>query len=260
MTFNRRFFLAASLAAAIALPVSAGCSAGGEEGSPKTRVYVLGVIHSNHRTSEAYSLEVLEAAIRKAAPDVLLTEIPPDRVEQAVTSFRETGAIDEPRTQVFPEYTEVVFPLSQEMDFEIVGTAGWTSQIARDRAAVLRRIRNNPDRAEQWDEHSAARRTFSRELSGRGDDPRFIHTRQYDRLVEAAYGPYQRHFDDDLGQGGWSQINAAHTANINRALDRISGQGHTAVITFGAAHKYKILESLKGRSDIELSDARALFE
>ena len=66
--------------------------------------------------------------------------------------------------------------------------------------------------------------------------------------------------DDDLGPGGWTQINAAHTSLINAELEKISGQGLTAVITFGAAHKYKILESLEGRSDIELSDAGALSD
>lgn len=264
MTLDRRFFLTASLAVAFALPVSAGCSAGpnsGERGGSvlKTKLYVLGVIHSNHRTSERYSLRVLEAAIRKAAPDVILAEIPPDRIEQATSSFRETGKVDEPRTQVFPEYTDVVFPLSNEIPFEIEGTAGWTSDIARNRSAALRRIQNDPARAQQWAEHRAARRAFSRDLAGRGDDPRFIHTREYDRLVEAAYSPYQRFFDDDLGKGGWTQINAAHTGLINQELDAISGQGLTAVITFGTAHKYKILESVSARGDIELLDAATLF-
>ncbi|KEO90437.1 hypothetical protein EH31_10130 [Erythrobacter longus] len=259
MTLNRRSFVAALLAAVFATPAVMGCSDVTPSGPPKTKVYVMGVIHSNHLASETYSLDVLENAIRRAAPDVILTEIPPDRIEQAITSFEETGKVDEPRTQVFPEYTDVVFPLSREMGFRILGTAGWTQEIATNRARALRRIQNDPARLAQWEEHRAATRTFSRDLAGRGDDPRYIHTPQFDVLAKASRGPYERYFDADLGAGGWTRINRAHTDLINKALDDVSGQGMTALITFGTAHKYKILESLGGRDDIELLDTRGLF-
>ncbi|WP_298337008.1 hypothetical protein [uncultured Erythrobacter sp.] len=260
MSLNRRLFLAASLAISLVSPSLLGCSAEAEPGPPKTKLYVMGVLHSTHLESEDYSLEVLEAAIRRAAPDVILTEIPPDRIDQAITSFQETGEIDEPRTRVFPEYTEVVFPLSRELDFQIVGTAGWTREIADNRRVALQRIQGNPARAEEWAEHRAASRQFGRDLRGRGRDPLFIHTPEYDALVKAGRTPYQEHFDADLGPGGWTQINKAHTDLINAELDKISGQGFTALVTFGSAHKYKILESIEARDDIELLDTRVLFE
>lgn len=264
MTYARRSFFAGTLTAVLAsflaaMPL-AGCAAVAEPGPPKTQLHVMGVIHSNHRGSESFSLGVLEAAIRKARPDVIITEIPPDAIDQAITSFRETGQIDEPRTQVFPEYTDVVFPLSREMDFRIVAGAGWTRKIADDRKFALQRIQDDRARAREWAEHRAASRQFARGLAGRGSDPLFIHTPQYDRLVKAGRTPYERNFDADLGAGGWTQINKAHTDLINAQLDRISGHGLTVLVTFGSAHKYKILESVEGRDDIELLDTRALFE
>ncbi len=257
-TLTRRSALTGSIGLAAAIPLTA-CSAHDGASSVTTQVHVMGVIHSGHRTSERYSLPILEAAIRKAAPDVILTEIPPERVDQAITSFRETGKVDEPRTQVFPEYTDVVFPLSQEMGFRILGTAGWTQKIADDRRAALERIESDPSRAIEWEVHQAALSHYSREIAGRGDDPRFIHTQEFDQLVEKSRTPYQRFFDEDLGPGGWTQINLAHTNLINRALDMISGQGLTALITFGSAHKYKILQSLEPRDDVEILDTRELF-
>ena len=259
MDMTRRTAIIGSLALAAGVNPVAGCSASGRPPPGATRVHVMGTIHSNHRTSTRYSLAVLEAAIRRAAPDVILTEIPPDRIGQALESFRATGVIDEPRTLVFPEYTDVVFPLSREMAFEIVGTAGWTQEIADNRRAALERIANDPARAGQWAEHLAAQRDYARATAGRGDDPRFIHTDEFDSLVAAAYSPYQRYFDDVLGAGGWTAINAAHTGHINAALDRISGQGLTALVTYGSAHKYMILSSLSDRSDIVIEDTRALF-
>lgn len=248
-------------ASAAALPLS-GCAgdnsvSGLNDG--KTRVTVLGTIHSTHRNSSRYSLDILREAIRRAEPDVFLTEIPPDRIEEAKRSFAEIGEVTEPRTRVFPEYTDVVFPLSQEMDFEILGTAGWTRAIADNRRVALQAIENDPARADEWAEHLAARRNYSRELDGRGDDPLFIHTGEYDEIVERAQAPYQRYFDADLGPGGWTQINRAHTDLINAGLDAASGKGLKTLITFGSWHKYMILRSLAGRDDIELQDARGLF-
>ena len=259
MIFTRRNALLGSLAAS-AIP-AIGCSAApsGAARTNLTHVHVMGVIHSNHRRSDKYSLDVLEAAIRKADPDVILTEIPPDRVEQAIASFRETGAVDEPRTRVFPEYTDVVLPLSLKMGFRILGTAGWTQKIADDRRAALEAIENDPERAAQWAEHRPAVREYSRRIAGRGDDPLFIHTDEFDALVEASRTPYQRNFDTDLGAGGWTQINRAHTNLINNALDLISGQGLKVLITFGTAHKYLIRRSLEMREDVELLDTAALF-
>lgn len=240
-----------------ALPLG-GCSNGDiPEGA--TRVTVLGTIHSTHRDSKKYSLNVLREAVRRAKPDVILTEIPPDRMAEAKRSFADTGQVTEPRTMVFPEYTDVIFPLSREMNFEIRGTAGWTQEIADNRQTALKQIENDPARAEQWEQHLAARRNYSRELDGRGDDPLFIHSAEYDEMVERAQAPYQRYFDGDLGPGGWTQINQAHTNLINSALDEMRGKGLKALVTFGSWHKYVIKRSLSLRKDAVQMDARNLF-
>lgn len=252
-SFSRRSILAGALAAPLA-----ACM-GDERRSGPTRLYVLGTIHSNHTRSKAYSLDVLAEAFRRAEPDLLLAEIPPDRIAEAYRSFRYDGQVTEPRTAVFPEYVDVAFPLTKELGFEIVGTAGWTQAIADERQAALARIERDPARARQWAEHLTAQAEFVRATKGRADDPRFIHSEEYDRLVERAQTPYQRNFDADLGAGGWTRINAAHNALIDAALDRIGGQGLTAMITFGAWHKYMIRRNLARRKDIELLDSRALF-
>ena len=225
-----------------------------------TKVTVLGVLHGRHRRTRSYSLDVLRKAVERAKPDVILTEIPPDRIDQARRSFAKTGKVDEPRTEVFPEYTDVVFPLSREMEFTLVGTAGWTQEIARNRAVALREIESDPARTAQWAAHEDARAEYARALDGRGTDPRFIHTREYDVLVQTMRTPYQIYFDPDLGPGGWTKINAAHTDLINAALDTIGGQGLNALVMFGSWHKYMIERSLSFRGDIDLIDPVPLFD
>lgn len=226
----------------------------------KTEVTVLGTIHGGHNTSATYSLGRFEAVLRDIAPDVILTEIPPSRVDAAIASFKNTGQVTERRTRVFPEYVDVIIPLQQELGYAIKGTAAWTPDIAEDRRKALAALAKAPSRGEQWREWQDAKATFSKTLNGRGNDALYIHSEEYDRAVEARYQPYMQYFERDLGAGGWQTINKAHWANIAQELDALTGQGKRVLITFGGFHKYWILRELQKRDDVVLTPARPYFQ
>lgn len=218
------------------------------------RVLVLGMIHGSHRTSERYGLDVLRAMIRAADPDYVLTEIPPSRLEAAQREFDTTGAITESRVRVFPEYVDVLFPLTRELTFTIVPTAGWNPWMNEYRNRALRRL---PDeRPADWATYQAAaeRRDSVLATLGAPDDPRMLHSDAYDEANEIAYGPYAELFNDDLGPGGWANINRAHWAHMERFLDTHRGEGLRVLITYGAGHKGWILRELRRRDDVELID------
>lgn len=265
MSLTRRHYLLASAVMLLAAGAG-GCSTAASETDKaarkdgKTIIYVVGTIHTTHVNSRSYSLARLESAIRKADPDQILAEIPPDRLAEAWRGFRENGVVSEPRVRIFPEYRDLIFPLSKSMKFEIVATAGWTRQLSDFRDRALDRISKDPARAAQWRAHQQAQAEYARAAAGRGDDPLFIHTARYDELVKAAQYPYETYFEADLGQGGWKTINAAHIRLINQALDQVSGQGKTVMITFGSWHKYMILNDLMVRNDVILADSRSLFQ
>ena len=122
----------------------------------KNEVMVLGMLHSGHLKHEVYNLDVVTDLITKIDPDIILTEIPPDRFDAAVEGFMRDDTISEPRVMRFPEYTDVVFPLSKKMDFKIIPTAGWTKPMADKRSAQLKSIRDNPDRADDWKAYTEA--------------------------------------------------------------------------------------------------------
>lgn len=227
----------------------------------KTEVVVFGTIHGSHRTSERYSLDVLRDAIRAARPDLVLVEIPPDRFDAASTEFATTGRIVEPRVSRFPEYVDVLFPLTREMTFEIVPTAGWTQTLADRRTEVLRAIGEDPVRAVEWAEYQAANAASNEaaRAGGAADDPMWIHTDAYDDAQEIGLSVYDRLFNDEIGPGGWGNINRAHFAHIARALDRVAGQGQRVLITYGAGHKGWFIRTLRERPDVELLDARQFF-
>ena len=231
-----------------------------EAAGEPNEVVVLGMIHGTHRTSARYSLDVLEAAIRAVDPDIVLTEIPPNRIEAARQGFEATGEVTESRVSVFPEYTEVLFPLSRAMGFEILPAAAWSEPMNDYRSTMLARIRNDPEYRQQWARHRAARRRFARSLGDRADDPFFIHSRRYDEITREGFAYYDKYFNDLLGPGGWTNINAAHYALIDEALDRNAYEGKRVLVTFGASHKYWFLERLRERDDIRLLDPTPFLE
>ncbi len=235
----------------------------GSTSMAKTEVVVLGMIHSGHRTSERYGLDVLRRLVRAIDPDSICTEIPPNRFDKAAAEFRETGAIAEQRVKVFPEYVDVIFPLTREMDFEIIPTAGWTAEMNVYRRAALARISEDPDRASQWAEHEAAMAAMDEAIKAMDgeDNPRVIHTDSYDSAIRRGLsGPYNRYFNDDLADGGWDNINAKHYALIARHLDAVCGRGQRVLITFGAAHKGWFLRKLRRRGDVTLLEVAPFLD
>ncbi len=220
--------------------------------SAKNTVIIMGMIHGDHRQTGPFDLDHLKDLIRKIEPDYILTEIPPDRLEKAEEQFRETGTITESRVRVFPEYTDAVFPLTKEMEFEIIPCAAWTQTMSDSRRATLQELRKTHEI--QYAEMQAAQARADENINAHGDsnDPVTIHTQIYDDFVKIGMEPYDRHFNELIGDGGWTNINAGHYGLIEKALDLHTGQGKRFLITFGAWHKYYIKENLLDRTDINL--------
>ncbi|MBI5361946.1 MAG: hypothetical protein HZA53_02125 [Planctomycetes bacterium] len=230
----------------------------------RTRLVVMGMIHGEHRTSARYSTAVIADAIERIGPDVVLCEIPPDRLVIAQAEFARTGTITEPRVRVFPEYVDVLFPLSRARTFEIVPCAAWSKPMSDDRAAKLEAWRTTRP-AESAEVEAADKRSEARlaaesaKVGLTPDDPLFIHTDLYDAITKEGLEPYDRLFNEDLGAGGWTNINVAHYALIEKALDAQRDTGRTVLIMFGAGHKTWFMDHLRQRTDVELIDARQYF-
>lgn len=228
----------------------------------RNEVLVLGLIHGKHITEQEFSTDVLRDFIREIDPDIILAEIPPDRFSQAMQSFNETGVVNEYRVAQFPEYVDVIIPLTQEMDFTLVPTSAWTEEMANDRLAKMRAIRDNPDREYDWHTYGMAKYISDsiKQASGRQYDPFWINSSAYDDAGEIALSVYNRLFNEELGAGGWDNINEAHYANIANALNEYTNQGKRILITYGAGHKGWFLRQLRKRNDIKLISLEEALE
>ncbi|WP_420318500.1 hypothetical protein [Ekhidna sp.] len=224
------------------------------ETDQRNEVLVLGLIHGKHLTEPEFSTEVLKEMIQKIDPDIILAEIPPDRFQQAMESYQATGVVNEYRVAQFPEYVDVIIPLTKEMDFTIIPTSAWTEAMANDRLAKMRTIRDDPNREYDWKKYGLARYIADsiKVTSGRQYDPYWINSQAYDDASEIALSVYNELFNEELGLGGWDNINKAHYNNIEKALNEYANQDKRIVITFGAGHKGWFLRELRKRDDIKL--------
>jgi len=248
--------IALSLTILIALIGCNPCAENNADLKLKNEVLVLGAIHGGHLTDSVYNTAFLDKLIRAIKPDYILAEIPPDRMEEAMEGFKRDDSISEARVRRFPEYVDVVFPLTKEMDFEIIPTAGWTQPMAQERSQKLRAIRDDSTRTADWEAYTLANQQSDAayKATGKVNDPYFIHTHTYDSIQDISLQVYNKLFNVELGLGGWENINIAHYWNIEKALEKHRYKGKRMLIIYGAGHKGWFLRQLRKRDDIKLMD------
>ncbi len=232
------------------------------EQKQKNEVLVLGTIHNGHLTDSVYTTDYLNTLIVEIDPDYILAEIPPHLMKTAMDGFIKDDSISEPRVMRFPEYTDVVFPLTKKMDFEIIPTAGWTRIMANERSSKLRTISKDTARVEEWGKYITARSITDStyEATGKVNDPYFIHTDRYDEIQDIFLQEYNRLFNMELGLGGWDNINIAHYWNIEKALESQRYKGKRMLIIYGAGHKGWFLRELRKRDDIEILEMKPFLD
>jgi len=233
-----------------------------QEKSTKNEVLVLGTIHGGHFTEDIYNIKKLTEIIKAINPDIILTEIPPNRFQDAMEGFQRDDSISEPRVMRFPEYTDVIFPLSKTMHFKIIPTAGWTLAMAQDRQKKLKAISQDSTRKKDWRLFTEANKLTDSllEASGKQNDPYFIHTNIYDSINNISLQVYNKLFNEELGLGGWDNINIAHYWNIEKTLEKYKYQNKRILITYGAGHKGWFLKELKKRDDIKLLELKPFLD
>jgi len=246
--------------------VSVGCSKppGASETAPAgttddgfveevfTSVAILGMTHSGHLTSSLWGLDQVRETIRRIDPDVVCAEIPPDRWERIWSDYSERGVIEDARVKRFPEYTEVLLPLTREMDFVIEPCAAWTEEMADERRARLEALETDESLAElaaEYERRNAEVELRHAESPIDEDDPHVIHSPLYDERTRESLAPYDELLNDYIGAGGWQNINASHWVLVEKAIAKHPGK--RILITFGAGHKGWFLDVLSRRRDLQ---------
>jgi hypothetical protein len=222
----------------------------------KNEVIVVGTIHSQHLSSEKYSLKVFSDIIKNLNPDVVLAEIPTDRFLIADEQFQKSGKIDEPRVLQYPEFSKVIFPLQKELGFSLEPVSAWTEEMANAREKKLEEIKADKNRAKDWETYIQARQLSGKLFENFMEefDPIKIHSNDFDQILNIELQIFSDLFNDDLGKGGWENINQAHYKQIDFELNKIINQKKRVVLIFGSGHKGWLVKKLQSRTDIILKN------
>ena len=93
------------------------------EKEPLTEVIFLPTIHRNHLKSKSYSIDHLKVIVQEIKPDFVCTEIVPTSLK----TF-DLGKKDR-RLSLFPEYTEAILPLRNELKYEVIPCSAYSKEI-----------------------------------------------------------------------------------------------------------------------------------
>ena len=219
----------------------------------KKQVVVLSTIHDEHYTDKNYSIDRLRKTIEAIHASVALIEIPANHFDRGLKEYLDTGKATITRFALYPEYMDILLPMTKKGLIRLIPTAGWSQPMSDFRGQALNAIRHDPANKQEWATYLADQEQLNQVEIAHNSDAVFFNSPEYDRAVAKA----QQHYADfNLGPGSWARINAAHIRGIERALDSIDKPGVRVLITYGSIHKYKILEALSKRLDVEILDSR----
>ena len=226
-------------------------------GGTTTEVAVMGMIHGTHRTSALWGIDQVMQTIANFRPDIICAEIAPDRWARIERDLAERDAIEDPRVLRFPEYADdgAILRSKTQLGYRVEPCAGWTLEMSDARNATIASFDEAPRFEElrgRYRDAVVSVRAGLREPSLPADDPRYIHSSEYDERQKALLALYDQYQNDLIGPGGWANINVAHYRLIDAVIRE--NLGARILVTFGGGHKYWLLEQLSTREDIELFD------
>ena len=142
------------------------------------------------------------------------------------------------------------------MGFQLIPVSAWTEEMANAREDKLEEIKRDKNRSKDWQSYTQARQ-LSGELFEKyiqEFDPIKIHSEEFDQILNIELQVFSDLFNDDLGKGGWENINLAHYQLIDFELNKLKNQNKKILILFGSGHKGWLIKKLQTRTDIVLKN------
>lgn len=217
----------------------------------RSPVSFLGTLNAGHLRG-AYALEVIEYAIRRFEPDVVLVELPPAAFERAVSeSDRFDGNVSDPSLLAsnwlvnLPELYEVVLPLRHELGYDVVPVSGWTVEAVQDQNDFYRAHPHGP--MERWYVVSNAALQAAMLQNDGAFDAFWLHGREFLALITAASRWLAYYSEEEMGQAGELRLHARHASYIDAALDEREGQ--RVLVIFAITSRWYMEPFLRARDD-----------
>ena len=218
----------------------------------RTEVVFIASLHRAHLRDEEYPMALLEQLVRAAEPEVLIAEIPPAaraRIEDALANDR-----SDPWLESFPEIAQVVYPLREELGYEVVAASAWERQVTDDWSRYWGEHPNGPD-AELYQN---AATHFARVNEDEENDPEWLHSPTYRRLAAWADTALSSHAAEELGAADPIRLGRKHAASLVRAI--LANQGRRIVVLWDARKRWVLEREVRTLSNVVVHDTRWFIE
>ena len=279
---NRRSTLSALTLLALAVGTLAASNAETNAPAPApAQVVILGTLHSSHRTSANYSLEVLRKVIVVMKPAAILVEQPPDRGgEPTVRDGRATnpgGSVESTVANLAADDLDInVIPYDREGRDELYQR---THYFARQQAAGARldqwlasQKRNAPDSMPVLTDRLETEAEARQERISRSGGPELINSPAYDTVIVAKHGLLfgirsklllaagERELAEELlfVSDEWQERNQIMARHIQETARKFAGK--RLVVLAGSEHRYILRELLARAPEVELKEFYELPE
>lgn len=214
----------------------------------RTEVVFVASLHRVHLHDDEYPMALLERLVRAAEPEVVVAEIPPAglaRIEAAALSEE-----SDPWLESFPELAQVVYPLREELGFELVAASAWERQVSDDWA---RYWSEHPDGPEVELYQNAATH-FARVNEDEENDPEWLHSPTYRRLSAWADTALSSYAAEELGAADPIRLGRKHAASVVRAV--LANQGRRIVVLWDARKRWILEREVRTLPNVVVHDTR----
>src|SRR3546814_13721244 len=104
-------------------------------------------------------------------------------------------------------------PRKVQLGLAVEPGAAWTQEMSDLGEARSHEFEHDPAVAERNTAYQAATRAAAAHDPtdiADSQDPRVIHSDEYERMTKISLAPYDEYLNDVIGPGGWTNINVAH--------------------------------------------------
>jgi hypothetical protein len=211
----------------------------------KTKIIILGVLHSFHKSVPGFSLEHLESALKKIKPDIIAAELM-------------QSEIDAKKTQTFKIEYSIILPYCQ-----------------KNKVPVLGLDPEEPAFSQMVDPYIKNQKEFPHRSSSDNKNQEIFHKELFDYLIKehwtsagkvqsdvtnALFEVKHRFQDALLGKAekdGWSGFNTHYVKLINELASKHKGK--TILVTIGVEHVYWLKKELSLNENIEVLNTERLI-
>jgi hypothetical protein len=212
----------------------------------KTKIVILGVLHSFHSQVPSYSLEHLKSALEKIKPDVLCAEL-------------KQSEIDSDKKQNYKIEYGVILPYTKNHNVKVVGLDPEEPLLSK---MVDPYVKNQKEFPKRSPVESKVQDIYQAQLFDYLIKEHWVSIDKTQSAITNTLFQLKHRFQEELmgpeEKNGWDKFNEYYANIISTEAKK--NPGKTVLVTIGLEHVYWLKEKLGKDSALTLVDTESLLK